>query len=91
MEQQSNKIRAALMEGGYTIASFSRKIGVSESALRRKIEGKTDFRIGDIRKFVDVLKLKKNDVWELFLFPEIYVNAEKSGEADNGNLNQIHR
>lgn len=80
--EQSNKIRAALMEKGYTIASFSRKIGVSESALRRKIEGKSDFRIGDIRKFVDVLKLKQNDVWELFLFHEIYVNAESEGKKD---------
>lgn len=83
--EQSNKIRAALMEKGYTIASFSRKIGVSESALRRKIEGKTDFRIGDIRKFVDALKLEQNDVWELFLSPKIYVNAESEGKKD-GNV-----
>ena len=83
--EQSNKIRAVLMEKGYTIASFSRKIGVSESALRRKIEGKVDFRTVDIRKFVDVLKLQKSDVWELFLFPKIYVNAESEGR-ENGNV-----
>ena len=43
---------------GYTMEKLSREIGISKSAFSKKINGKSEFTLGDIQQIVDVLGIE---------------------------------
>lgn len=61
------KLRAKIMERGYTIKSLSAALGMSGNALYRKVNGKTEFKLSDVLKICDKLKITSGDeVREIF-------------------------
>lgn len=54
----AKKLKIAIVERGFTAASLSEAIGISKSAFSKKINGKSEFTLGEIQKIVDVLELE---------------------------------
>lgn len=51
-------LQAEIMKRGFTMTSLSKAIGISKSAFSKKINGKSEFTLGEIQKIVDVLGLE---------------------------------
>lgn len=51
-------LQAEIMRKGFTAAKLSKEIGISKSAFSKKINGKSEFTLGEIQKMVDVLELE---------------------------------
>lgn len=45
-------------ERGFTVTSLARAIGISKSALSKKINGHSEFTLGEIQRICDVLRLE---------------------------------
>ena len=51
-------LEAEIRRRGYTMERLSREIGISKSAFSKKINGKSEFTLGEIQRIVDVLGLE---------------------------------
>ncbi len=51
-------LEAEIKRRGYTMERLSREIGISKSAFSKKINGKSEFTLGEIQRIVDVLGLE---------------------------------
>ena len=58
-----NKI---IYKRGYTVSSFSAKIGISEEVLTDKMNGSCEFKVGEVLKIIDILKLNHNEINYIF-------------------------
>lgn len=52
------RLEYEIKKHNYTQAEFCNKIGVSVSAFNRKLNGKTEFTLAEIKTILDVLELK---------------------------------
>ena len=51
-------LKAEIMKKGFTAERLSRAIGISKAAFSKKINGKSEFTLGEIQRIVDVLGLE---------------------------------
>ena len=51
-------LRAEIVKKGFTHAKLSAAIGISKAAFSKKINGKSEFTLGDIQQIVDVLGIE---------------------------------
>lgn len=66
------KLKAKIVEKGWTIAYFCEKIGISSATFYRKVNNDGDsFTIGDARKIVDVLDLSGDDAKDIFFAKQV--------------------
>lgn len=63
----SNKLKAKIIEKGFTITSFAKKLGISKTTLSQKINNKIKFSQMDIRKISDSLELTVQEIKDIFL------------------------
>lgn len=56
MDKQA--LQAAIVSQGFTAEKLSKAIGISKSAFSKKINGKSEFTLGEIQKIVEVLELE---------------------------------
>ena len=61
-----NKLRAKVIENGFTMKQIAGMLHVSEVTLYRKINGKSDFTRKEIQKLKEILKLDAKTVGEIF-------------------------
>ena len=45
-------------ERGFTVTSLARAIGISKSALSKKMNGHSEFTLGEIQRICDALRLE---------------------------------
>ena len=50
-------LQAEIVKRGFTASSLSKAIGISKSAFSKKINGKSEFTLGEIQRIVEVLGL----------------------------------
>lgn len=62
----SLKLRAAIMLSGKTLATFAQEVGISLSALQRKLSGTREFKQTEIERIAELLKLTPEQTWEIF-------------------------
>lgn len=51
-------LEAEIKRKGFTAERLSREIGISKSAFSKKINGKSEFTLGEIQRIVEVLGLE---------------------------------
>lgn len=56
MDKQA--LQAAIVSRGLTAEKLSKAIGISKSAFSKKINGKSEFTLGEIQRIVEVLALE---------------------------------
>lgn len=62
-----NKLKGKVVENGYSLETFSEKIGINNSTLYRKMKGGGEnFSIGEVQRIIDVLNLSIEDVNDIF-------------------------
>lgn len=59
-------LKAEIVKNGLTVEKLGNKIGISKSAINRKITGKTEFKLGEIKKIISILKLNRETTDEIF-------------------------
>ena len=60
------KLKAALVEKGFTQRSLSKEMNVSKNTLNAKINGKTPISIQEATKLAEVLNLSKEEFDTIF-------------------------
>lgn len=63
----TNKLKAKIIENGFTITSFAKEINTSKTTLSQKINNKIRFSQVDIRKISEKLKLTSEEIKDIFL------------------------
>lgn len=51
-------LKAEIVKKGFTHARLSKEIGISKAAFSKKINGKSEFTLGEIQRIVDVLEIE---------------------------------
>ena len=67
-KMNSQELKAEMVRKGYTIPILAEKIGISKKAFYCKLKGKSDFRLDEIKKIIDILELNHDKI--LFIFFE---------------------
>lgn len=62
----TNKLRAKIVENGYTLYAFADEIGISRQSLSNKIHGKHNFSASEIVKCCETLKIARSEVGDYF-------------------------
>lgn len=57
----TNKLKAAIVENGQTIAKIAEKMGVSRFTLHKKLHNQTEFKASEIEALRNILKIKSID------------------------------
>lgn len=65
----ANKLRYYIADRKKTLTEFRNALGISHSALHRKLNGETEFTRKEIHKTVIFLSLSDSEVMEVFLNP----------------------
>lgn len=63
----THKLKARIMEKGFTIMSLAKELGISKTSLSQKINNKIRFSQPNIRDIVKLLDLNGADVIDIFL------------------------
>lgn len=75
MVQNVNKLKAKMVEQGYTSRTLSYEIGVCETTLRTKINGKSDFTLNESLKIKEILHLSTDDYLDIFFGTKLEFNS----------------
>lgn len=59
------KLRALMLEKGYTQGQLAKLLGISEQSMNYKINNKREFKAKEIKAIIELLGI--NDVKEIFL------------------------
>lgn len=51
------KLEYEIKSNGYTVAEFCEKLGISRSAYHRKVKGKTEFTLTEIKSICSILNI----------------------------------
>lgn len=62
----TNKLKYFLAARGETLSSYEQALGVSKTALYRKMKGKTEFTREEIEKTIRFLHLTEADTMSIF-------------------------
>ena len=64
----TNKLKGAIKEAGYTQEEVAKKLGIDRKSFNRKVNGKSDFWIKEVIDLCDILKIGDNNKkFEIFL------------------------
>lgn len=62
-----NKLKGKIAENGYNYTSCSEGLGINPSSFSRRMNGKLDFTIKDIKSLGELLNLTNDDIRDIFL------------------------
>lgn len=60
------KLRAKMLEHGYTPTRLATEMGISERSLIAKMQNRTPFTLPDIKKICDIFAFTKKDLFTIF-------------------------
>lgn len=63
----TNKLKAKMIEYGFTIMSLAKELGISKTSLSQKVNNKVRFSQQNIRDITRLLNLNGSDVIDIFL------------------------
>lgn len=69
------KLRGRITEMGFTITSLSTAMQMTRPPLRAKLVGKTDFKVSEIGKLRELLRIPKQEI-ELYFFTDNVSKAD---------------
>ena len=62
----SKKLKAKIVERGFTIKKLSEKISLSNYTLGQKIANKSIMNIAEVKKLIDILDIKSEEIQNIF-------------------------
>lgn len=62
-DEDTRRIKAALVSAGYTIASAASALGLSRVTLSAKVNGKSDFSRSEMEAFARLLHLSPSEIF----------------------------
>lgn len=65
------KMLTLLSKNGLTQVELAKRIGISRSALHRKIHGEKDYTSSEIRSIASLFNLTANEIVDLFFTEEV--------------------
>ncbi|MCD7837901.1 MAG: DUF739 family protein [Clostridiales bacterium] len=67
----ANKLRYFIADRGETLSTYEMALGISKTALYRKMKGKTEFTREEIEKTIHFLNLSKEDTMSIFFAQKV--------------------
>lgn len=64
--ENRNLLEARLKEKNMTKEDLSKGLGMSYTSLQQRVKGRTDFKLGEIKKIKQILGLTKDQTAEIF-------------------------
>ena len=61
-----NKLKSCIVREGYTAEVVAEKVGLSNTAFSRKVNGRSEFRLNEIQALIKTLCLDNDEVVEIF-------------------------
>ncbi len=65
----SNKLKGRIVEMGYTLSSFSDALNISRPCFRKKVNGQSDFKVSEIERMCELLKISHSEIGNYFFTP----------------------
>lgn len=62
----SNKLKGKIVECGLNVETLAKEVGVEASTIYRKMNGETEFTIGEAGKIAKILGLNDDDLTAIF-------------------------
>ena len=82
----SNKIKGRIVEMGYTLSNFSDALNISRPCLRKKINGQSDFKVSEIEKICELLKISRSEIGNYFFTQNVPVLETLAHKKNNVNI-----
>lgn len=60
------RLKARMIEHGYTCETIAPKLGISTTAMRNKLYGRSEFTQSEIGKLAAVLMMTEKDIMDIF-------------------------
>lgn len=60
-----NKLKAKMIEKGYSIKDFTKKININETTFRRKMKNNS-FYVSEVEEIIRELHLSENEILNIF-------------------------
>jgi len=76
------KLRAALIERGLTNDDIAQKIGISKQSFSMKANNKRGFKISEVYKIVNLLKIAEHEIVSIFFAPCVEFNSTRAKNND---------
>ncbi|MCD8381896.1 MAG: hypothetical protein LUC30_03115 [Clostridiales bacterium] len=67
----SNMLRYYIAERGQTLAAYNQALGISKTALYRKMKGSSEFTREEIEKTIRFLRLNEDETMTVFFGPQV--------------------
>lgn len=64
---KSNELKGLIVAKGYMIKDLSEKMKISTQSISKKLNGKTQFNLEDIKKLMEILDIPNEDIAKYFL------------------------
>ena len=75
-----SKLRGAIKEVFMFEMHFAKAMGISHNTLSNKLRGEKDFTQSEMARAIEVLKLPKESVTELFFTPKVNDNEHDNND-----------
>lgn len=62
----SNKLKALMLEHGYTFDQLAKEVGISRTALNNKVNNKISFKLEEVNNIARVFNLTQDDLHLIF-------------------------
>lgn len=62
-----NLLKGKIVENGYTLSSLREELGISSTAITRKMQGKSEFKLSEVNKIKTLLNISNEETIKIFL------------------------
>ena len=80
------KLRALLIENGYTNSTISKKLGMSQQSFCMKINNKREFKMSEIAKLIEILRISDSDIMTIFYCRFCWMKNLQTKSAQVGTI-----
>ena len=67
----TNKLKGRMVENGYTLSGLAEALNISRPALRKKINGSTDFKVSEIESLCSASKIDRKEITDFFFADDV--------------------
>ena len=84
-----NALNEIIKESGVSKIFVARRLGITDTALRLKINGEREFKQSEIAKLQELFRLTNEQTASIFFAKEVALQSTEEGRAD-GNIRKAH-
>lgn len=84
----TNKLKGRIVEKGFTLSTFSDKIGLTRQGFRKKISGISDFKLNEIQRICAALEIQRDDICDYF-FADYVPDSETNKRSETSDTVRV--